>query len=141
MSSKFAGLAVNVGAPSRMVIINPMTDKPLADKNGKEAYIDLLSADNPEASKIDRAQTLAFKQQMRSGRFRDDDPIEEQVAKLQALTAGWYLVDLDGNPIDVPFSADAAKELYAAHEMAWLRRQAWVYVNDVANFTKRSSTT
>ena len=40
---------------------------------------------------------------------------------------------------DVPFSAANAYELFIANETAWLRRQAWVFVANEANFMKSSS--
>ena len=58
---------------------------------------------------------------------------------LAALTKGWKLVDLDGNPIDVPFSQENARELYALTAVAWLRDQVDEYIGDRANFSKASS--
>jgi hypothetical protein len=145
---KFDALAADVVKPSRMSIIYPGTEAPLKIKEGlpdfgKEAYLDLLAIDSDPGRKIDRERTTATIRKLRSGRNRqdDEDVVEEQVEKLVALTVGWYLVDPEGSPIEVEFSKDNARELYSSPAMGWLRRQAWVYVVNEANFIKGSSTT
>lgn len=139
--SKFAALAADVASAFRMPVISPLTEEPIKDKEGKEAYVELLSADSEAGRKIDRVQSIAAVRKLRSGRnLQDEDDLSEgQIDKLVALTVGWYLVDPDGNPMDVPFSERDARELWNAQGMAWLRRQAWVFVNTAGNFIKRPS--
>ena len=42
--SKFSGLALNVGATSRMTLLNPITHQPIREAASNEAWIDLHSA-------------------------------------------------------------------------------------------------
>ena len=58
----------------------------------------------------------------------------ESTELLAALTAGWHLVTLDGHPLDVPFSIENARELYAAPALAWLREQVDEFAADRGNF-------
>jgi hypothetical protein len=141
MTSKFAALAANVSDAFNMPIISPLTEGVLKDGDGKEAYISLLSADSEAGRKIDRAQSTQAVRKLRSGRNlqEDEDLTEGQIEKVIACTTGWYLVDLDGAPIDLPFSKENAKELWNDPGLAWLRRQAWVFINTAGNFIKRSS--
>lgn len=141
MSSKFAALAANVSDAFNMPVIHQHTDAVLKDKAGKEAYVALLSIDSDAGRAIDRAHNLAQMRSARSGRNLKDntDFTEQQIEQLVALTVGWHLVDLEGNPIDVPFSPENARELWNDPGMAWLRKQAWVFVNTAGNFIKGSS--
>ena len=59
---------------------------------------------------------------------------------MAALTAGWYLVDLKGNKIDLPFSQEGARELYNNPAVGWLRDQLDESTADRANFSQGSST-
>jgi hypothetical protein len=139
MPSQFAGLAANISEPFRMTIINPLSDDVLRDSEGQEAYVEFMSADSEAGRKIDRLQSLQAVRKLRSGRnlMDEEDLTEAQIDKLVALTVAWYLVDLDGRAIDVPYSVENARELWRAAELAWLRRQAWVFVNTAGNFIKR----
>lgn len=140
MASKFAALAANVSDSFNMPIISPLTEGVLKDHEDKQAYISLLSADSDAGRKVDRAQSTQAVRKLRSGRnLQDDEDLTEgQIEKLVALTTGWYLVDLDGNPLEVEFSPQNARELWNDPAMGWLRRQAWVFVNTAANFIKSS---
>ncbi len=141
MTSKFGGMAASVSETFKMPIISPLTDKPLKDKSGKEAFIELLSADSDVGRKLDREQQQALTQRaMRGNRAGvGDDALEQNILKLAALTRGWLLLDLDGHPIDVAFSPQNAVELYSDPGMGWLYRQAFTAAHEVANFIKRSS--
>jgi hypothetical protein len=141
--SKFSALASNTADAFNMQVISPLTDVALTDKDGKEAYVSLLSVDSEAGRKIDRAQSVAQMRKLRSGRNleNDEDFTDKQIEALVALTVGWYLVDLEGNPIDVEFSEANARELWNDRGMAWLRKQAWVFVNTAGNFIKGSSKT
>jgi hypothetical protein len=139
--SKFAALAVNVVDSFNMQIISPRDEMVLKDAAGREAFISFLSNDSEAGRKLDRAYQLAQARKKRNGRNAEDDEdyIKLLVERLAALTTGWYLVDLDGNAIDVPFSPENAKELWSDPAMSWLRTQAAVFVNNAGNFMPRSS--
>jgi hypothetical protein len=140
IASKFGGLSASVADTFKMPIISPVTDQPLKDKSGKEAFLELASADSEIGRKIARERQAAMTQRALRGRaIAQDDPTEQNIALIAALTRSWYLVDLDGKQIDVPFSLENATELYSDPGMAWLYRQAFVAANEVANFIKRSS--
>lgn len=132
-----ASVAANVAAPSRMVVMNADTDRPLLDSEKKECFIDFYSVDSEAGRKLDRMRGVALMRKMRSGRNRideDDDPIEQQVEMLATLAAGWNF-----GPDAEPFSKEAATALFSNPEFSWLRKQAAVFVNVEANFIKGSS--
>lgn len=158
MSKPWSSLAVS-SQPQKMVILHPSTGVPLKDKEGIESFLMLHSVDDPVADDVRREMfnKVRPQQQQRKG-FRAgvtptmdlDDAIEAQASLLAALTAGWYLVDPSGNPInesvknenDAPtpykFTQARAKEIYTAREMTWLREQADEFTSERTNFFKAS---
>ena len=133
--SKFAALALNPAG--RMLIVHPVTKKPLVDRGGQQAYIDLHSADSEAARKWRHALTNK-RLDAKVARMPSAEETEaEAFSFLAAMTTGWYLLDTEGQPIDVPFTADNAAELY--REVPWLRDQVDAYLGDRANFWKASS--
>jgi hypothetical protein len=139
--SKFSGLELEVEAPFRLTLLHPVTRQPLRDTEGKEAYIDHYSADSEIARKHQRAvqrRRLAMRGRLK---ITPEELEAEATEVLAALTAGWYLVDLKGNPIDLPFTQENARELYGNSAVGWLREQIDESAADRANFSKGSSTT
>jgi hypothetical protein len=137
--SKFAALALDTEKPGRMLVVHPVSRQPLRDGEGKEAYIDLYSGDSEQARRHYRAVTrrrLALKR----AKVSPEEIEAEAVELLCALTAGWYLLDLEGKPLEVEFTADNARELYGLAAVAWLRDQVDEYIADRGNFSKASST-
>lgn len=145
MSSKFAALAANVSQSFKVEIIDQITDLPIIDKDGKKAFIEVLSTDSEAGRAFDRDQRAAYRRKAmksRNGIAEPPDQLEENVAKCAALTKSWHLVDpTTREVIDFPCGVDAAKELYGEPGMNWLFVQVWVAANDAANFMKRSSQT
>lgn len=139
--SKFAALALPVEQPARMIIHHPVTQKPLCDEAGKQAFIDVWSADSETRRKFERASANRRLARRARAKITAEEIEAEQVALLVALTAGWHLVDLNGRAIEEPFTPDNARELYAEPAMAWLREQVDEFASDRANFAKASSTT
>jgi hypothetical protein len=137
--SKFESLALPVEKPCRMIITHPVTRQPLRSKDGVEAYIEVYSADSEVKRRFDREVTR--RRLSASGRVKlTPEEIEAQGHDLlAALTAGWNLVGLDGEPIDVAFSPQAARELYATPAMLWLREQVDEFAADRGNFSRASS--
>lgn len=137
-----SALEADIEKPSRMPIIDGRTDKPFVDKDGKEAYLDILAPDSEQARRVDLARNRQTMRRLRSGRNRiadDENYIEEQVEKIAAVTVGWYLVSPSGNPVDLPWSPDTAKKLFGNPKMGWLLRQAVVWHNNEANFLQTNS--
>jgi hypothetical protein len=138
--SKFAALALEVDAPARMVIKHPISGLPIRDADGNEAWIDLYSSDSEAARKAQRTITNG-RLAMRNRNAIDAKRLETEGTEMLAdLTAGWNLLSLDGQKIDVPFSRANAIELYSERSLAWVREQADAFVGDRANFGKASST-
>jgi hypothetical protein len=139
--NKFSGLELEVEAPFRLTLLHPVTRQPLRDGEGREAYIDHYSADSEIARKHQRAvqrRRLAMRGRLK---ITPEELEAEATEVLAALTAGWYLVDLKGNPIDLPFTPENARELYASPAVSWLREQIDESAADRANFSRGSSTT
>lgn len=139
MSSKFAGLALEVEKPSRMIIMHPVTQQPLRDKDGKEAYIDLYSTDSV-AARSHEQNVLRRRINMRRGAKMTPEELEaDSVEMLTALTVGWYLLDLTGEAMGIEFSQENAREAYGLPGWFWLREQINTFVGDRGNFSKASS--
>jgi len=159
MSNKFGTLGVDTKSTERMEIILPGEIDPLTDDSGigkgengadlpgNVAYIEFLPWDSEPGREFDRKRNVnnvrkGFRQKSRAelrAEAEKEDPIEDQAERLSVLATGWYLVGPDRKVIDVPFNAANAYELFIANETAWLRRQAWVFVANEANFMKSSS--
>lgn len=140
--SRFAALALPIDEPGRMTIMHPVTGQPLRDADGAEGYLDLLSNDSLKAQAFDRKLTTQrLARRNRATTLTAEEIDAESTDRFAALTAGWYLVGLDGAPIAVDFTEAAARELYAAPAMLWLREQVAAWQANRANFSKASSRT
>lgn len=137
--SKFSALAMEVDKPSRMVIVHPVSRQPLRDKDGKEAHIDLFSADSEIARKQQRAVSRKRLAMRGRGKLTPEELEAEGVELLAALTTAWHLLDFNGGKIDVPFSQENARELYAESALSWIREQVDEFVADRGNFSKALS--
>lgn len=137
--SKFAALALAVDKPQRMVIVHPFTGQPLRAPDGTEAYIDLYSGDSEIARRHSRTVQQRRIDMRRGGKVTVEEIEAETVELLAALTAGWMLVGLDGQPIEIPYSEQNARDLYAEPGLAWLREQVNAFAGDRANFSRASS--
>lgn len=136
--SKFAGLALATDTAQRMSIIHPGTRQPLRSPGGEEAWIDLHSIDSKPWRTTVRAQQ---DRRMRTRGRPSAEEIDSDTTELfAAVTVGWRLFTLDGEPIDVPCSATNARELYAMPELSWLREQVDAFVADRGNFKRANST-
>jgi hypothetical protein len=140
MTSKFAGLALDVDKPARLVILHPITRQPLSDKDGKAAHIDVYSNDSEPARVHARAVSRRRLAMRDRGKITPEELEADGVGLLAVLTAGWHLVSLNGEVIDVAFSVENARELYSEPSMAWLREQVDAFATDRSNFSKASST-
>lgn len=139
--SRFGGLAIAASAAFRMELMSPLTGQPLRDKEGKAAYIEVFSTRSPAAEQWRReADEMANRARRRKDKGESYDEKQARgVEMLTALTGGWYLVDLQGLPIDAPFSKEAARELYSAPETSWIGEQVILAATEDANFIKPSS--
>jgi hypothetical protein len=131
-NSPFEGLHLDVGTASRMPILHPRTNEAL-----KGGWVDVYSNDSAR-SKAHQRDLIRMRQAIAQRGGRTQMTPEEQDAAatdlLVTLTAGWSLVDFDGQPIDKPFSAEAARELYEDPGAFWLRQQVDAWSADRANF-------
>lgn len=137
--SKFAGLEIPVDQPQRMVLVHPITRQPLCDPEGRQAYLDIYSADSEAARRHNRAIQRKRLAMRGRGRITPEELEGEGVDLLAALTTGWHLVGVDGQAIDVPFSIETARELYASPALAWIREQVDEFAADRGNFAAASS--
>lgn len=143
MSNLPAGLGASVETPQRMIIDHPKTKTPLINKQtGEPAYIDVYSSDSEIAQKHRRATgNKRLSRRNKNAPITMEELDDGGAALLAALTAGWSLATLDGDPIpDFACTPENAKALYAAPEMQWLTRQVDEHSGEVANFVKDSST-
>lgn len=141
-ASDFAALGLDVEQPARMTIMHPVTEAPLRDHEGNAAYIDVYSSDSDRQRKHERTITNRRFRQMQGMRVKmtAEQREEEALDLLAALTAGWRLLALDGSALDIPFSPEAARSLYANPATAWLREQVNEFAADRGNFSRASST-
>src|SRR4029077_2269899 len=121
--SNFSGLELGVDEPFRLVLVHPVTRQPMRDSEGNEAYIEHYSSDSEIAKKYQRSVQRRRLAMRGRAKITPEELEAEGVELLAVLTAGWHLVDLKGNVIDVPFTVDNARELYAEPALAWLKDQ------------------
>jgi hypothetical protein len=140
MSTKFAALGMAVETPSRMVILHPVTRRPLCNaETGAEAWIELLSEASAPGRAHDRDRTDRMLKM--KGRKLSPEEIEtDMVDKLAAVTKAWSLFSLDGIPLEIDCTAAEARALYAMPEARWLRDQVSEFATDVGNFRPAAST-
>jgi hypothetical protein len=63
------------------------------------------------------------------------DEIEaERAETLIAATKGWYLVALDGSPLNAEFNVATARVVYTDPRFAWVREQVNEALDDRATF-------
>lgn len=139
MQSKFAGLEIAVDKPQRMTLHHPVTRQPLRDAKGAEAWIDLHSSDSKVARDHNREVQRRRLNMRGRGRISPEEIEAEAADLLAALTTGWRLLTLEGGTLDVPFSTENARELYASPALAWIREQVDEFASDRANFPQPSS--
>lgn len=140
MSSEFSGLELDVEKPIKLVLVHPVTRQPMRDEDGKEAYIEHHSSDSSIALKHQRSvqrRRLAMRGRLK---VTPEELEAEAVELLAALTTGWHLVGLNGKKIDIPFTQENARKLYANPAVGWLREQYDESAADRANFSQGSST-
>jgi hypothetical protein len=139
--NKFSGLELEVEKPFRKILLHPITQQPIRDTEGKEAYIDHYSADSEIARKHQRAvqrRRLAMRGRLK---ITPEELEAEATEVLAALTVGWYLVDFKGQAINTEFTHEHARELYSDPTITWLREQIDESAADRGNFSQGSSTT
>lgn len=139
MNGKFDGLGLDVEQPRRMILVHPVTRLPLRGADGAEGWIDLHSSDSAVARRHNREVQKRRLNMRGRGSISPEELEAEAVDLLAALTAGWGLVTLAGEPLDVPFTPENARELYAAPALAWVREQADEFAANRANFPLLSS--
>ena len=137
--TKFAALEIPVDVPARLILRHPVTMVELTDKAKNSAYVDLLSTDSQAAREFERVKTDQALSAPGRARTSYDEIERNAIEKLAALTCGWYLVGLDGPPLEVPFSKENTQEFYAAPGMAWVVEQVQLFIGARANFVKPSS--
>lgn len=137
--SKFSALELPVEQASRLIVVHPVSRQPLRDKDGKEAFVDLFSADSEVARKHQRSIARRRLASRGRGKITPEELEAEAVELLSALTAGWRLIDFDGNAVEIEFSQESARELYASPGMTWLREQVDEFVADRGNFSRSLS--
>ena len=135
MSGKFAALAVQADAPSRMPILHPATGEPVLCAAGEPAWIDLHSTDSPAALRHQRAAQNR-RLQSRARKITAEELEAEGIDLLAVLTAAWRLVGLDGAVLDIPCTRANAAELYAEPAAAWIREQVNTFAADRGNFLR-----
>jgi hypothetical protein len=138
MPNEFAGLELDVETPFKLILVHPKTRQPLRDEDGNEAYVEHYSSDSEIARKHQRAVQRRRLAMRGRAKITPEELEAEAVDILAALTTGWYLVDLKGKKLDLPFAQDTARRLYASGSILWLREQLDESVADRANFSQGS---
>jgi hypothetical protein len=133
MPGKFDTLKIPVNESRRMVIKHPVTKKALCDKGGKEAFIELLSIDSSAARKH-KNEARQRRMMTAAGSVSAEEIEVELSGMFAALTCGWFLLGLDGEPLNVEFSVDTARELYEVQELAWIRSDVDAFVSNISHW-------
>jgi hypothetical protein len=104
---------------------------------GTGAFITLAGPEHPERKRI----TMSLIRRMRADSMRQkakasdpEDDLAESRQMLVKVTLGWRGMRKNGR--DLPFSAQAATELYADPKTQWLTQQLLAAMNDRELFIK-----
>lgn len=127
--SQFAELELDTEKPGRLMLLDK-NRQPLANKEGKQGYIDVYSSDSDYAGKQEDAvlrKRLAMKGR---SKVTPEELKAERVDLLVALTVGWDLAITD-----VPFSPAAARELYSNRRLLYIREQVEEFIGERENFS------
>ena len=132
-------MALNAETPTKVVLINPATDTPIRDKDGKDAYLMMMSADSKVAQDHRRKATTKQLKKRDRTKTTAEEVEESNIELLAALTTGWYLVNFDGEPVEYEFSVGNARALYSRSDFTWIKEQADAGAGDRGNFMKAKS--
>lgn len=117
-----------------MVLLNPSTQAPTT------STITLASKEHSSRKQMDMARTRKLRGVFnQTGKMPVSDPVDDIADEndyLVASTLGWNLKQ-GGQPL--PFSADAARKLYADPKKQWLRAQVLAALNKSELFIKDSA--
>ena len=119
---------------AEIIIKHPVTGAPTG------AVVTLAGPEHPKRKQLifSRARKLRAKFQ-KNGRLQLEDPEDEEaesVSYLAACTLSWSGISEGGK--DVPFSTQAAENLYA--RIGWLRAQVAAALEEKENFIASSAT-
>jgi hypothetical protein len=127
-------LAFDVSQTADVHLLHPVTRQPLRDKDGNPAYVRVVSLDSPEVQAVQKAAINKRLNTRGRGKMTADELEAERAETLVAATKGWYLVTLDGDKLDVPFSQAVARNVYTDARFSWIREQVNEAVEDRATF-------
>lgn len=120
-----------------VTIKDPSTGAPTA------LVITLAGPEHPARKKLSFDKQRRMRAQLqKTGKLQLGDPEEdeaEELEQLAAFTLGWR--GLRSGGADVPFSAEAARTLYASPKRRWLRDQVKAALDEREHFIRRSVAT
>jgi hypothetical protein len=131
IKGNFNGLFADAAETARIELLHPGTGKVLRDANGEPAWIEVWPTDSERGRTFDKAQ-----RRKNAEAAEAPDQFDVAVARCAKLTKAWRLLDLSGNEIDTPCTADNALELYSAPNpiAASIYRQVLVGIGGAQNF-------
>lgn len=129
----FEKISLSVDVPKKMVLKHPATGLALVDKDGNEAYLELLSSNSAKGKAFETAM-LNARFENREVKLTAEQLEAQRVDQLVALTTGWYLVGFDGEPMGVAFTPDNVKKFYTTPGCAGWKEKATAFVEQDKNF-------
>lgn len=105
------------------------------------ASVTLAGPEHPKRKSIRFSLQRRVRAQLAKNRTPVRDPEEDDAENIKLLaecTLGWKGIADDG--VEIPFSMEAAAELYGRPEMGWLRDQLVTALDDRENFIAGSAT-
>lgn len=132
---KFGNLSAAADGTFRVRLVDRRSDQPVRDKDGEEAWIDVIYSHSAAGRTID-----ADIARERAALGKRDTQIELNIMKLARMTRGWHLVDpITREAIDVPATQENAEEFYGLPLAADWYIQTWVACHAAENFMPASS--
>lgn len=133
----FSQISISVEKPARVLLVHPGTRAPLICADGEQAYIDVVSEDSDRAQ---AAQRETYDRRVKVGKPSTspaEDLEQTEISSIVASTTGWKLnfsLRKGGEPIDIPFTEENARQVYSSPGMAWIFAQVNAFRKDRANF-------
>jgi hypothetical protein len=134
----FDRLALTLDKPYRFILKHPLTNEPLiSTANGGQGYIDVWGNESPNGI----AARSEFDKLVREGVLvaNGDEGYNLAAWLLSRMTVGWFLVDIEGNVIDVPFDVETAEQLYLHPGLRYIWEPLFVAAHSRASFLPLAS--
>lgn len=145
---KLAGIELETERPYRVLLKGPDGFAPLSFKDGTQAWVEVVSLDSMKArlARAESSRRASNKDLPQVGEGTVSAELMQGYCTLAALTTGWNLCNLSGDPLadedgsPFAYSKENAEFLYTRSGACWIAEQVGVGAAARQNFTPAPKT-